>query len=101
MLTDYFEPFVMQDWKSRLGRVLLSKRERYRAHVRRLLRYPFQNVRYMVGSIQMCSQCNDVSALSQTEVIPLFTFGIHFERCFTLFPKWGFVPKVDTLLFYW
>ena len=31
----------------------------------------------------------------------VFTFGIHFERCFTLFPKRRFVPKVDTLLFYW
>ena len=39
--------------------------------------------------------------LSQTEVIPLFSFGIHFERCFTLFSKRRFVPKVDTLLFYW
>ena len=87
--------------EARLGRALLAKRERYRAHVRCLLRYPFQDVRYMVGSVQMCSQCNDVSALSQTEIIPLFTFGIHFERCFTLFPKRRFVPKVDTLLFYW
>ena len=65
--------------EARLGRALLAKRERYRAHVRCLLRYPFQDVRYMVGSVQMCSQCNDVSALSQTEIIPLISIGASFE----------------------
>ena len=44
---------------------------------------------------------SEASFKVNTEREQWYDFGIHFERCFTLFPKRRFVPKVDTLLFYW
>ena len=76
----------LQLLETRLRRALLAKRKRYRAHVRCLLCYPFQDVRYMVGSVQVCSQFYDTTTFTQTEVIPLFTFGIYLERGFGFFP---------------
>lgn len=48
----------------------------------------------------MCRQCDDVAALSQTEVEPLFTLCVYLERWLVLFPERGSVPEVYPLLLY-
>lgn len=63
--------------------------------------YAFQDIRNTLRCVEVCRQCDDVAALSQTEVEPLFTFGVYLERRLVLFPERGFVPEVYPLLLYW
>lgn len=69
--------------------------------MRCLFLYAFQDIRNTLRCVEVCCQCDDVAALSQTEVEPLFTFCVYFERGLVLFPERGFVPEVYPLLLYW
>lgn len=62
--------------------------------MRCLFLYAFQDMRNTLRCVEVCRQCDDVAALSQTEVEPLFTFGVYLERGLVLFPERGFVPEV-------
>lgn len=69
--------------------------------MRCLFLYAFQDIRNTLRCVEVCRQCDDVAALPQTEVEPLFTFGVYLERRLVLFPERGFVPEVYPLLLYW
>lgn len=57
--------------KIRLGGGLLPKREGHGADVRCLFCNPLQQVRHVDGTVKFRSQCDDVAAQSQPEVVPL------------------------------
>lgn len=65
-----------------------------------LFLYAFQDMRNTLRCVEVCRQCDDVAALSQTEVEPLLTLCVYFERGLVLFPERGFVPEVYPLLLY-
>ena len=46
-----------------------------------------QQIRHIVGAVEFRSQCDDVAAPADTEVVPLVEFGVHLERGF------GFLSK--------
>lgn len=41
-----------------------------------------QQIRNIVGTVEFRSQCDDVTAPADTEVVPLVKFGVHLERGF-------------------
>lgn len=86
--------------ETRLGGRLPAKGERYGTDMRCLFLYAFQDIRNTVRCVEVCRQCDDVSALSQTEVEPLLTLGVYLERGFAFVPERGFVPEVYSLLLY-
>ena len=62
--------------------------------MRCLFLYAFQDIRNTLRCVKVCRQCNDVAAFSQTEIEPLLTLCVYFERGLVLFPERGFVPEV-------
>ncbi len=41
-----------------------------------------QQIRHIVGTVKFRSQCDDIAALADAEVVPLVEFGVHLERGF-------------------
>lgn len=60
--------------------LLLAKRKGCRANVGCSLRYPFQQIGYILAVVEFGCQCDDVTALAGTEVIPLVEFGIYLNE---------------------
>ena len=50
--------------------------------VRCLFGDALQQIRHIVGAVEFRSQCDDVAALADAEVVPLVEFGVHLERGF-------------------
>lgn len=40
-----------------------------------------QQIRHIVGTVEFRSQCDDVAALANAEVIPLVEFGVYPKLC--------------------
>lgn len=59
-----------------------------------------QQIRHIVGTVEFRSQCDDITALADAEIVPLVQLGVHLERGFGLLSQRRFVPKAVTLLFY-
>ena len=52
--------------------------------VRCLFGDALQQIRHIVGTVEFHSQCDDVAALSDAEIVPLVQLGVHLERGFGL-----------------
>lgn len=75
--------------ETRLGGRLPVKRERHGTDMRCLFLYAFQDIRNTLRCVEVCRQCDDVAALSQTEIKPLFTLCVYLERGLAFIPEWG------------
>ena len=51
-------------------------------HVRCLFGDALQQIRHIVGTVEFRSQCDDVTALADAEIVPLVQLGVYLERCF-------------------
>ena len=65
-----------------------------------LLRYLFQKVAQIIGSVKLLRQCDDIAALACAKIIPEVQVRVHLERRFALLSERRLVPKVAALLFY-
>ena len=110
--SDVYAPFLQVSEQCRMGEFAhlqmletrfgcpLTKRERHRTNVWRLLRYFAKQVRHIVRTVKLLRQSDDVAALACSEVVPLIEVSVHLERGFRFLTERGFIPQAVSLLLY-